>query len=749
MGGTDFKKEETIEFARFYGFGFYRVSKEGEFVECDPRARKIFGIPENESNLSIYSIKDLYVAPAERKLRIDKLMKDQCEPLTSTLYLRLKGESKLLLDICRYDDSYQDKGYFVGLISEIEESTMFPQMFETFPMGLYEVDEEDRVVRANEKLVDMLKYKNKDGILKRHVKEFCEDEERLMQFNSAVKEQGFAHDILRLRNANDKIIEVECFSQMINEFGKARWGMMSDVTERMRYVRAVEKMPTGYYYIECAEKDENHEHERLIQCNDRFARILGFENKEDAIGINLVERFHPDKEVSRNFFRDLYKADKRHEALLNYPFITNKVSGETIHISIDAHLVKDSSGRVIGREGTIRDITEEIELKNRVKETEERLERTTADINKLIHTFLHPVIKFAGNSELMYQVGSILHQAIQPKRTSLPDGKELTDMLMTRLIEIRDTLPDIKKNISYEREQDTLHKDGGLDPLIVSHLKERLTKIINVFDYSLQTVESKILLDSTIRDTALWILEELNKIEYFKHNKLKSVIGEDFIEFLQGILFNHLVHSAKILMAETEVMKREVEALRAYIGLKKERKLSFVKRDIGIILEENIERFTPILSEKEIEIEYKRSGNLELELSPNDIDRVICNLFHNAKKYSYAGKGRFVKVRARELQPDNLVEFSIESFGIAIKKDEIESGYIYKFGSRGELAFKSDRDGTGVGLTDARDIIEAHGGKLDITSRPAGDESDPPEYKVPYLTKVTIRIPRVRNRKEE
>ena len=751
MSWNDFEKKEILKFAEALGMGFYRVSKEGQFVECDPKARGFFGIPKSEVKLSNYSIADLYAAPAERGMRVDRLIHNKSEPLCSTLYLRIKGENKLLLEICRYDDSYRDEGNFVGFVSGIEESTIFPKMFNTFPMGLFEVDDEDRIVRANKKLVEILKYKNKGDILRRHFYDIFEDREKWEYFNKVINEKGAASDILKLKDAENKIIQVECFSQLINEFGKSRWGMINDVTERERYVRMVEKMATGFYHIEHDENDENHENERLTQCNERFAQILGYKKKEDAIGTNLPAKHHPDKEAQKEFYKALYDADKKGNPLLNYTFINKKINGEYIYISIDVALVRDSKGNVIGREGTIRDITNEIE----VREKEKRLNQTTADINKIINAFLHPVIKFAGNSELQLQVSSILQQIVQPGTPSAWEGeediKELGETLMKKLIEVRDSLPGIDKNIPYTNEMDTYIKNTEDDLLAAGALKDKLSEIINIYDYNLKSQDSRILLEKAIRDTALWVLEELVKIKFFKENRLKSFIHNDFIVFLQGILFNYLSRSSNILIEEAEMMKREMEALRSYIGTKKKREYTFTKHDLGKILEENVDRFKQVLLEENIEIEYKSSGNLEAEISANDIDRAICNLFHNAKKYSYKGKRRFVKVKAREMQPGNCVEISIQSFGVPIKKEEIENGKIWEFGYRGEFAHAYDRDGVGAGLTDARDVVEAHKGEISITSEPPGKlkENENPGYNVPYLTTVIINLPKTREEKGE
>jgi signal transduction histidine kinase len=96
------------------------------------------------------------------------------------------------------------------------------------------------------------------------------------------------------------------------------------------------------------------------------------------------------------------------------------------------------------------------------------------------------------------------------------------------------------------------------------------------------------------------------------------------------------------------------------------------------------------------------------------------------------------------------VEISIQSFGVPIKKEEIDNGDIWKFGTRGELAYVYDREGIGAGLTDAKDVIEAHQGEISITSEPPGKlkENESPGYKVPYLTTVIINLPKKKKKGE-
>ncbi|MCP5107410.1 MAG: PAS domain-containing sensor histidine kinase [bacterium] len=580
--------------------------------------------------------------------------------------------------------------------------------------------------------MEIFGYKERDNLIGKNISEYYADLAELQAFSEKVKQDGFAHDILRLKDANDKIMELECFTEHINEFKKARWGILIDVTKRERYYRALDRMPTGYYRIRYDKKEADKHVGRIEHCNDQFARILGVEDKETLIGQD-VRSFYASVDEGKEYLRFLEMLDKGGAPVQGHPLrIKRADNGQIVHISIDSQLVREN-GEVIGREGTIRDITEKVELEKKVKETESRLKKTTADINNLIHTFLHPVLKFYGHSELLDTLGRILYKSARHRVPAKADLKKLAKQLEDRLLEIQNRL-------------DTISETGSDSAAALARTFE---KIINGFDYSVDKAEnSNILLDKVIRDTALWVLEELDLAGYFNENlergTLPDVFDGEFIQFLENILFEYIIRTAGILKGETQVMRREAEALRKYIGLGEKRRHTPRRQNLGKIIEENIELFKPLFLQKDIEIEYRPSGNLYASISENDIDRVVCNLLYNAKKYSYEGPGCVVRVRTRNLHRENAVELIISNLGTPIKRDEIESGKIFKFGYRSKLVYRTDRDGTGVGLADAWDVIhEHHGGTITITSEPAGsrDDGDPPRYRVPYITTVTVRLP--------
>jgi signal transduction histidine kinase len=157
-------------------------------------------------------------------------------------------------------------------------------------------------------------------------------------------------------------------------------------------------------------------------------------------------------------------------------------------------------------------------------------------------------------------------------------------------------------------------------------------------------------------------------------------------------------------------------------------------------------------------VEYARTSAIEVRVRnqcpdahilgvKRELVRAVANLMHNAIKYSWHREqqhkpwvGMHVHREAHELV------IAIENWGVPIDAREIEDGIIFTLGYRGKWSMDRGRLGTGVGLTDSREVFEKHRGRLEVTSRPARtwgpDEHDDDDYyRQPFITKVTIRLP--------
>lgn len=128
----------------------------------------------------------------------------------------------------------------------------------------------------------------------------------------------------------------------------------------------------------------------------------------------------------------------------------------------------------------------------------------------------------------------------------------------------------------------------------------------------------------------------------------------------------------------------------------------------------------------------------DIEMSLFDLTFAFRNLVHNAVKYSFSARRereRFIRVTGQWVD-DSRQRYAIEiqNYGVGITQEEIETGSIFEPEHRGTLASDRHRTGGGLGLAQARRVIEdLHRGKIEVKSEPMGGGA--------YLTTFTVILP--------
>ncbi len=97
------------------------------------------------------------------------------------------------------------------------------------------------------------------------------------------------------------------------------------------------------------------------------------------------------------------------------------------------------------------------------------------------------------------------------------------------------------------------------------------------------------------------------------------------------------------------------------------------------------------------------------------IERVLCNLFENAAKYSPLASDIHLAARATDAE----IEISISNSGKGFPVDRLER--VFMLFERGEQ--DGHNSGMGVGLAICRAIVEAHGGRIRASNPPQGGAS--------------------------
>ena len=106
----------------------------------------------------------------------------------------------------------------------------------------------------------------------------------------------------------------------------------------------------------------------------------------------------------------------------------------------------------------------------------------------------------------------------------------------------------------------------------------------------------------------------------------------------------------------------------------------------------------------------------ELMGDPSALGSVMQNLVSNAIKYSREGGTVTIQVRESNTQSGPAIQIAIHDQGEGIPSREIP--HLFDPFFRGERARQAQTQGSGLGLSLVKQVVEAHGGEIDVSSTP-------------------------------
>lgn len=139
-------------------------------------------------------------------------------------------------------------------------------------------------------------------------------------------------------------------------------------------------------------------------------------------------------------------------------------------------------------------------------------------------------------------------------------------------------------------------------------------------------------------------------------------------------------------------------------------KLNLETLHLSALLEDAVDLYRHVAEEKEISLSLTVSKELELVADRNRLRQVLANLLDNALKFTAPGG----KVDLIGYEEEGQVVVVVEDSGIGIPLAETPKIWdrLYR-GDRG----RSQR-GLGLGLSLVKAVVQAHGGSVDVSSRP-------------------------------
>ena len=173
--------------------------------------------------------------------------------------------------------------------------------------------------------------------------------------------------------------------------------------------------------------------------------------------------------------------------------------------------------------------------------------------------------------------------------------------------------------------------------------------------------------------------------------------------------------SVRIISEEAKRLTQLVDNLLTLARLESPSfELDLAPVNLGALLEESILQLYELAEERGIAISLNTSPGLpRLQADRARLKQVVLNLLDNALKYTPAGGE--VKVELRDDSAARCIRCSIQDSGEGIPEDDLP--YIFDKLYRVRRSGGRPVEGSGLGLTIARQILNAHGGEIHVRSQ--------------------------------
>ena len=164
-----------------------------------------------------------------------------------------------------------------------------------------------------------------------------------------------------------------------------------------------------------------------------------------------------------------------------------------------------------------------------------------------------------------------------------------------------------------------------------------------------------------------------------------------------------------VVVNESERLKRMINNILEFSKMEKGKtEYHFVNSNLASILNEAIHDMNYWFEKEQFDIVTELDENIFIEVDHEKMKQAIGNLLSNAIKYSTDTK----KVSIRLFQKSNHIFIEVEDRGMGIPEDKLSRIFEEFY----RIEQKESISGTGLGLTVVKEIIEAHKGKISVTS---------------------------------
>jgi PAS domain S-box-containing protein len=543
--------------------------------------------------------------------------------------------------------------------------------------------------------------------------------------------------------------------------------IVRDITERRsaeeRYRLLFDQVQEGVYVA----TPTGH----LLDCNDAFVHMLGYDRREELLTLNLDEDIRVDA-GQREAFR---KAIEDHNYVRNFEVTMRRKNGTLLLSSESSFATRDAAGRIERFQGFVLDVTEKRRTEDEMRRRNRELNALNAmavvatqsfDLDEILNLTLRQVVSlFGAESGAVYLSdsdaptfrrraawGPRSRDKSRPAEISFADG--FGDLVMRSRAEVitAEYLPHLTGAVAEFirsasdgswiwvlfwgkdspigmmglRSQAEYEYSSGEENLMVAISRQLATTIEKVRLYEetckayedLRRTQEQLLQSekmSAVGQLIAGVAHELN-------NPLTAILGYAQLLESEGLNERAQDYVAK-MFKQAQRTHRVVQNL---LSFARQRKPERSEVDIRKVLDETLALRDYDLKVNKIAVEKDLGTQPALVVAdPHQLEQVFLNIINNAvDAVLESGQAGKVKIRVYCQRNEVCVQFADDGPGIKDPKRIFDPFY----------TTKSVGKGTGLGLSICYGIVKEHGG--DITAHNASEGGAVIEVRLPRAVAV-------------
>jgi PAS domain S-box-containing protein len=538
--------------------------------------------------------------------------------------------------------------------------------------------------------------------------------------------------------------------------------IVRDITERRsaeeKYRLLFEQVQEGVYVATPRGK--------LLDCNDAFVHMLGYEKREEVLALNLDEDIRVDA-GQREAFR---KSIEEQNYVRNFEVTMRRKNGTLLLAAESSFATRDAAGRVERYQGFVLDVTEKRRAEDEMRRRNRELNALNAmavvatqsfDLDEILNLTLRQVVSlFGAESGAVYLSdsdaptyrrraawGPRSRDASRPAEISFAEG--FGDLVMRSRAEVitAEYLPHLRGTVAEFIRSDTdgawiwvlfwgkdspigmmglrshaeYEYSSGEENLMVAISRQLATTIEKVRLYEetckayedLRRTQEQLLQSekmSAVGQLIAGVAHELN-------NPLTAILGYAQLLESEGLSERAQDYVGK-MFKQAQRTHRVVQNL---LSFARQRKPERSEVDIRKVLEETLTLRDYDLKVNNIAVEKDMAAEAALVVAdPHQIEQVFLNIINNAvDAVLETGRAGKLKIRVYSEKGDVCAQFADDGPGIKDPKRIFDPFY----------TTKNVGKGTGLGLSICYGIVKEHGG--DITAHNAVEGGAVIEVRLP------------------